>query len=427
MMKNRCLPVCLAALLILCAGIASADFNEKNWEHYAPIMLPAEGELPKLGIVQLNPWMFTAKSQNRPLADLRVITEDRAEVPYALVSTRAETRREERSLQLVNLSLTERKETFAEALVDLKGGMYNEIDIQTDDKDFTRQVTLQGSNDGKSWNTIRANAAIFDYADQDQQRFRHTKITISPSTYKNLRVLINNEALPPLKVKGLRVFYTRRDAGREWTFAGEIRTTEVDAERKATVLTVSAPNAARTKELQLETFDKNFKRRVEVYVQKNGKDWVKSGEDTIFSIDTDRMRESKLTVAVPELAATEIRLVIKNYDSPPIAINRVQFVSTAQELVFKIDGRKKYFLFWGNPFAKAPTYDLTDLIARVDLKQIATYSLGGQTKNPDFVGHDQQIPWTERYKYLLYGIVILLIGGLVAFQYKVLKKSAGGE
>lgn len=424
MKKNKCI-ILLGLIVSACcfAGGASADFNEKNWEHYAPIMLPAAGDLPKVGVVQLNPWMFAAKNQNRPLADLRVITDDRREVPYALVTARAETRREERQLQLANISLTDRKETFAEASVDLKGGMYNEIDIQTDDRDFTRQVTVQGSNDGKTWNTIRSNAAIFDYADQDQQRYRHTKVTINPSTFKNLRILINNESQPPLKIKGLRVFYTRRDAGREWTFPGQITKTEADAQRKATVLMVAAPNAAKTRELQLETSDRNFKRRVEVYVQQNGKDWVKWGEDTIFSIETERIRETKLTVSIPELSAADVRLVIRNYDSPPITITRVQFVSTAQELVFKIDGPKKYYLFWGNPLAQAPTYDLTDLIARMDVKQLATYHLGGQTKNPDFAGHDHQLPWTERYKYLLYGVVLVLIGGLVAFQYKVLKKS----
>ena len=41
--------------------------------------------------------------------------------------------------------------------------------------------------------------------------------------------------------------------------------------------------------------------------------------------------------------------------------------------------------------------------------------------NPKFVGYEKQLPLTERYKYLLYGIVIVAMALLIVLQYKVIK------
>jgi hypothetical protein len=90
-------------------------------------------------------------------------------------------------------------------------------------------------------------------------------------------------------------------------------------------------------------------------------------------------------------------------------------------MVFKVDGRQKYYIFWGNLQARIPQYDISQLIAKHNVGDIRIFTAGRQKMNPKFVGYEKQLPLTKRYKYLLYGIVIVAMALLIVLQYKVIK------
>ncbi len=48
--------------------------------------------------------------------------------------------------------------------------------------------------------------------------------------------------------------------------------------------------------------------------------------------------------------------------------------------------------------------------------------LGPVRENPSFAGQEARLPFSERYQFLFYGVVILAIAALLFMQYRVFKR-----
>lgn len=398
-----------------------ADFDERYWERYAEIYVPGEGQLPPLGGISLEPWLFEISETRTYLSDLRILTENKTEVPYQIVTRNPETKTEDLPVKMLNLSLTKQNETYFLGYIENPRVFYNEIDILTGDENFYRQVQVLGSMDGKGWNVIRGDAVIFSY--HREETIRHTKITFPDSNYRYIGVKIMNNNEKPLKIAGMKVFYQKTEPGIEVPISTWISKKEDDNKKRERIVLINLYSNFPARKINLATPDKNFQRKVEVFVKHGGKDWERWTDTVIFNFDTDKIKESNLDINIPEVFTKEIKLVIKNYDSPPINITGVSASGYRKDLIFKLEGRLKYYLFWGNPQAKTPQYDISELIARHGIKDIKIFHLEMQNKNPKFTSPEKRLPFTERYKYLLYGVVAVVILGLIFLQYAVIKRT----
>ena len=91
-------------------------------------------------------------------------------------------------------------------------------------------------------------------------------------------------------------------------------------------------------------------------------------------------------------------------------------------LVFKQRPERKLYLFWGNPQAAQPRYDLAGLIAKHKPEELPIAYLGQPHQNTRFAGNNARLPFTERYKYLLYVVVTMAIAALIFLQYRVIRR-----
>jgi hypothetical protein len=115
-------------------------------------------------------------------------------------------------------------------------------------------------------------------------------------------------------------------------------------------------------------------------------------------------------------------LVFRDFDSPPLAIAGVSGEGYSRLLVFKQQSGRKLYLFWGNPLAKIPQYDLSELVAKQKLEEIPVAYLSQVHPNAKFIGSKARMPFTERYKYLLCFVFLFVIAVLLFFQYRVFKR-----
>ncbi|TAN39533.1 MAG: DUF3999 family protein [Nitrospirae bacterium] len=408
---------------LLCSAVCSADFKEAYWENYAEIHLPASDPLPPLGGLMLDPSKFQGSGRGDTFSDIRVLTRDKAEVPYQIISRAPVTRTEAVPVHMKNLSLTPGNETLCIGQIEQAPVTYNVVEVLTADKGFFRQVSISGSMDGRQWNMIKPNGVVFDYVYSPEDAIRHVRIKIPDSTYPFLEIRIMNKQEAPLSVKGLSVSYVRTDPGSEEQVGAWLSSTEQDIKNRQSILMVSTSSLFPVGKIDLLTQEKNFRRKVEVFTRAGNGDWTKWAEDIIFSFQTDTVNEAKLQVLFPEIASRELKLVIRNYDSPPLAITGIRMSGHRRTLVFKLDARQRYFIFWGNPTARGPQYDIAELVSRHAIDAIPAFSVGPALKNPGFTDPSKRLPFTERFTYLIYGVVALLIFGLIAWQYRIIKKT----
>jgi hypothetical protein len=414
------------SLLMLClfsfGAQVQAEFDARYWEQYAEIDIPNIDSLPPLAGISLEPWLFEGTKPINSMSDLRILTDTKVEIPYQIVTRDQQTKSEELPVKVLNLSITKQNETYFVGYIDLPQVVYNELEIITPAENFYRQVQVLGSMDGKEWNQLRRKAVIFNY--HKEELIQHTTITFPDSVYKYLSVRIMNAPEKPLKILGLKVYYQQTEPGittpvNLWITKQEEKTLD-----RESIVFLNQNSYFPARKIKLETPDTNFQRRIEIYAKPgNSEDWQKLTETVIFNFDTDKIKAANLELYLPEVFTKELKLVIQNYDSPPIRISNVIGSSYRKDLIFKLDNKQKYYLFWGNPEAKTPQYDISELIVRHGVNDIPIYSLGMKKKNTGFIGLKQRLPFTERYKYLLYGIVVIVILGLILLQYSVIHSS----
>lgn len=411
----------LCSLIFLCgtAGLCST-FDERLWEKYAEfdhISVKGNGSLAG---VYLDPQLFGEVTAKTPFADLRIVTDRKEEVPWQIISRRPERLNEELQAQMQNLSRTEKGETWLELLIDKQPARVNAVEIITPETDFSRQVQVFGSPDGKSWNALRKDGVIFDM--NRGEKLRHTRITFPQSSFRYLALKIANGDAQPLTITGAKAFQENDSLGLTYTIQGKTEKSEINTSRKENSIAVRMSTIFPLDRLVIATTERNFQRTVEVQIKRGSGDWERWAEGKVFSFDTPTMHESQLSIDIPEVATRDFRLVFKNLDSPPLSVTGVNGEGYRRLLVFKQQTGQKLYLFWGNPLAQQPQYDLAGLIAKQKLDDLPMAYFSQPRPNTKFAGNNARLPFTERYKYLLYVVVTMAIAGLIFVQYRVFRR-----
>lgn len=411
----------LCALLILSATVGlCGTFDERLWETYAEIDISQIRDASGLAGLHLEPRQIGDVGAGIPFADLRVVTDQKEEVPFQIVSQRPERREEELAHRLQNLSRTGNGETWLELVLDGRAAAASAVEVMTPDTDFSRQVQVLGSPDGKNWNTLRKDGVIFDVS--RTEKLRHTRISFPQTGFRYLALKIADNGAQPLAISDVRVLQEGQSSGQTYTISAMIDQPEINASRQESSIVIRMKRVFPLDRLKLATAERNFQRRVEVQIKGRTGEWERWTTGTIFSIDSPTMHESQLVIDMPEVAAREFRLQFRNLDSPPLPVSTVNGEGFRRLLIFKQPDDRKLFLFWGNPLAQPPSYDLAGVIAKQELGRLPIARLGQARPNGKFAGNDARLPFTERYRHLLYFVVTLAIAGLVFLQYRVLRR-----
>jgi hypothetical protein len=406
-------------LLFGSAGLCS-PFDERLWEKYSEIEAASPRNKAGLAGVYLTPQQLGDVTAKTPFADLRVVTDRKQEVTWQIVSRKPEKLQVELPAQMRNLSHSEKRETWLELVVDRQDARANAVEVITPDTDFSRQVQVLGSPDGKTWNTLRKDGVIFDISRGEM--LRHTRITFPQASFRLLALKIANGDALPLTISAVKVLQESDSVGETYSIYGTPEKPEINASRQESSIIVHMNTVFPLDRIVIATTEHNFQRSVEVQVKRGSRDWERWSQGTIFSFETPTMHESKLAIDMPEIATKDFRLVFKNLDSPPLSVTSVTGECYRRLLVFKQPVEQKLYLFWGNPLAQQPQYDLAGLVAKQKMDDLPIYSLGNPHPNTKFAGNNARLPFTERYKSLLYVIVTLAIAGLIFLQYRVFSR-----
>jgi hypothetical protein len=410
----------LAGILLCASAVHCASFDERLWEKYAEVEPSPLRSHDGLAGVYLEPQELGDVTAKSPFSDLRMIIGRKEEVTYQIVARRPERRDEVLPAQLRNLSRTEKGETWLELLLDREDARASAVEIDTPDVDFSRQVQVLGSSDGKSWNTLRKDCVIFDI--NRGEKLRHTRIGFPQTSFRHLAIRISNAEAQPLTISAVKVLQNSETQGQTYSIYATAAKLESDASRKESNVVVRMNTVFPLDRLTIGTSDRNFQRFVLVQTRNSNGDWENWARGIIFNFDTQTMHESQLGIDMPEIATREFRLIFKDLDSPPLSVTSVTGAGYRRLLVYDQHPDRKLYLFWGNPRARQPLYDLAGLVARQNLDQLPIFKLSQARLNSKFAGSNARLPFSERYKYPLYLVVVLAIAGLILLQYRIFRR-----
>ena len=426
----RCGLYSVAVAVLLLAGALLpvpnvwADAPDGQWQFFKTIILPRDLPGGRLVEVTVDPEVY---AQAQPgLGDVRLTAtgaDGEREIPYQLLVEAGDQRRAAVPVEMRDLGHIPNDHTSFVLQVQSEGDLHSEVEIQTSSANFQRRVAVSASDDGETWRILEENGKIFHFSIPERgYSAGDTSVKYPSSSARFLRVQIFDEDQEPLAVHGAVVLFAETLEARRHHLPLDIVERTEDAERKQTVLLLRASHPGFPADsIKLDIPHRNFYREVALEGSCDSTYWIplQSGE-ILYDFDTPRFVGDDRELRFGESRYLYYRITVFNEDNPLLPVAQPVASGYARKVVFAADSGETHRLYYGNPEASAPSYELEKLFPYLDTGDLPVARLGGHEVNPAFGIPDAPsgvMPFTERYPWLLPGVVAaaaLLVGLFLA-------------
>ena len=412
MLKNSRLTVTvflLSTLVLFSTGVSTvfAAFSLSDWKYVKPIIIPTS--LQEAELVEFTPDDEVFAGAASGLDDLRIITANTDEVPYKLEIKRADKKRTPITVTLRDKGHVAGAYTTFIADLGREGILHNEIEFQSPTDNFRRTALVETSNNRQTWMNV-SEQTVYDFTVKERSfTTSDTSIRYPESTARYLRVKIDEEEGIPVEITRATVFHVEETGADEMSIRVTIQ--DIDQDREKGITTIDLDTGAAgipSHRLVIQTADVNFHRQVTIQASQDMKSWrtVLSKSD-IYVYDTAKFSGKDLAVSYPESTLRYLRIVIHDQDSPPLGIDGIDLWSLRRRIVFHAEPPQSYYLYYGNPDVRKPSYDIEKIFPYLETEDLLEARLGTQANNPDFV--EKESPVTERFPWLLPLVIALAV------------------
>jgi len=408
-------PLCLCGLLSMVRP-AFAEFVKAQWQFSKPV----EASAPSDGYLRVSIDGEVYRHSQRSLSDLRLVDDQGKEVAYSIHAQRESTIEESYEPKIFNRAVL--LGSYSTLTLDLEQEVEsNTLVVRTSSRNFKRRVEIAGSNDRKQWFVLKADGYIFDFS--GDQKIHLTTIKYPDSKYRYLQVKVWNAKEEPLTIEGASLSRVKITPARRAIRSVSLHSRDEDAKLKVTtcVLDLSYDNLP-ADFLMIDTSEENFYRTVEIQGSNELKTWNSPQKGEFYHFKTEKYAVEKKTLRFPEMRFRYLRLVLHNYDDPPLKLAAFEVQSVEEDLVCRTEPDRRYFLYYGNLHASAPSYDFQRLKNYLDVETIPRVPLGVETENDSYRPYVPKQPWTERQPVLFWSVLILMVFGLGAYIVKLMMK-----
>jgi hypothetical protein len=374
--------------------LTGAEANAERVSQWFDFLVPAE----VFGAARLD------------LGDLRLYDATDKEIAYALRVREA--KYTDRELTAREFNRATGPNDSSEVSLDLgeEPPEHNEIDLRLPGENFRRHARLDASDDGEEWRKL-VEGDLFSFHVGDKE-LHDLRLAYSPSRFRYLRLHVERDTevdKEPVEIPAVTVHYRVE-------LPGEYVNIGTTVSPRDAVRAPQGPGSAWIVDLGVDRFPCE---RLEVNVSdaEFARDYVveaggPAGSDRPFvgvaSGQWGRRageRREPLVAHFTEQSCARLRLVVTDYSNPPLSLESCQVFGAARQIVLprpeSLAGPLR--LYYGNPLAEPPHYDLErNLAANLEPKPVRL-SPGAAQANPDYV--PELKPLTERVPWLIYAVL----------------------
>ena len=406
---RHCCPAARIHLLLLTAAVAFADFTPSAWQYRKPI----HPEVRPANSVRIDRDVYFIARED--LADLRIV-HGVEEVPYLIVTSTSQVKEQEVPATMQDRAVTA---TGVEAVMVFGRVVpHNRLTILSGVTNFRHKVQLYSSADGREWALIKKDAYLFDFT-ADEHHASLLTIDYPTSTRRFLKVVIEG-AKDPAILSGASVLL-REERPAVWQEMAKFANPASleDDKRHATSydLDFGAAGAPRDRVI-LTIADPAFHRSAATEWSDNAKDCISDGFGTVYRTEGSE----SLQVPAGSRRSRYLRVTLYHGDDKPLKLTSVSVESIARNVIFPSPATGEYWLYFGNPSARAPSYDLAMVLAKGTLDNAVSVTADGRQENPGYKPPDPPVkPMSERYPGLLYGVLGVAVLGLGYFTLRFMQ------
>ncbi len=380
-----------------------ADFALTDWKFFKEVVVPPSVNEATLVEAILDREVFQESIPGE--TDLRLIAGDGTEVPYKLVILNGRSEREPVPVKIRDVGYVPGEYSGLVADLGNGGRTHNEVEVTVIGSNFRRNVQVEASSDGETWAVIREGAEIYDFTSSDSKfNARRVKVGYPESAARYVRVRVFGDGSEQLTINGATFFLNNEIPARASTYTPATVSSSEDEETGASLHVVDmGTSGVPVTRLSFQDGLTNFYRTVGIEGSVDGEGWSRLGGGEIYSFDTARFTGSRLWVEFPESSTRYFRMRVENADDTPVTFTGFTLRSIDRKLLFQAEPGATYSLYYGNPEATAPVYDLERILPYLETNDLPLASLSAQRTNEYFdeSAGQARLPLTERLPWLL--------------------------
>ena len=330
--------------------------------------------------------------------DLRLVDENGREVPYLLDWTSereglATWRVDVKDVRRESEEAREASAVRSQWTLDLRElRTFTDLALRVPDVAFAWHVRVEASGDGREFDVIHPDAALFDQT-WNNERVRRTEIRFeAPVTARYLRITARSASdSRSLEIEGASVTLRRRLKGDAWSLnvTADKAAAPGGSGTGATRYRLNASSLLPFDEVEIVCDDRAFSRRARL-VEESGaagkRTETRLGEGSIFRLRASDAIIAGESVRVPVRSGDggDLFLEIDDAGSPPLRGLRVRLHGSRVRLVFPVSSRS-LTLYYGNEGTRTPAYDLEGLRPRLaQAMGTGAAEIGPEEANPLF-------------------------------------------
>lgn len=409
--------IIFVVIFLFSATSCLANFDISKWKYYKDISSTG-GNLSR---VTLDDEVFS--NATRDLFDVRIVDRENREVPFKFVSGKESFKSDRVPVKMINNSYISGENS--QVILDLgtSGSLVNNLTVNTVSENFQRNVKVYGSNDMTAWNTLKDDGYIYDFTDKKANfKSQNTQIKFPDSAYHYIKIEIVDDSGNPVRINSVETSDTTEEDVRGYERHPQFKSNERVDKKITEIIADLRVNGIPTNKISIESKNVNFNRAILVYSSndENANNWDYLGQGYVFRYNTPKFVGENMAVSFPETNKRFIKLEVINKDDAPLSISDVVIFSIFREIIFQANTSENYRLFYGNPKADYPQYDLEKYFQYLEPDKAVEAKITSQKDNPSYV--PEKAPLTERIPYLLSGILTITSLFLIFLVFKFLKK-----
>lgn len=363
----------IVALCCACSGFAAT--LPADWQKAQRMEVPAPG------LVKISLPTETLDAARPALEDLRLYDENGNELPYFIERPKPASRLTQSGQSfLVSLNANNTVITFDTGLAQ----PIDAVTLESPATDFIKSVNVEGSPDGRQWQTLGQGQPVFRQPNGAAQ----LGLAIPAGVWRSLRLTVDDRRSSPIPFTGARVHAAAIEPTPGESFPINIASRHENPGETRLTLSLGAANLDLTS-LHIETGEPLFTREVTLAVPQITEDSICEqtlAQDSIYRVALEgQPAVADLAVAVDrQVRSRELVLLIRNNDSPPLPVDSVRAERRPVYLVFLARYAGVHHVLTGNAHCVAPRYDLAALGSNLKAVPVSTVKFSPLLDNPGF-------------------------------------------
>lgn len=244
------------------------------------------------------------------------------------------------------------------------------------------------------------------------------------STFKFVRVAVpHDKDKEPVELKDLEIFKMVKIGADEESYGSSLIKIQPDVDDKSVenIFDFKYKNISFSR-IDINTDQSNFFRKVEVEGSNDLKTWKNLAGGVIFSISVDEETERNTTINIGDVKCRYIKVKVFNGDNRAIKIISAKGYGLKKYLVIMPEKNIQYELLYGNPGAKAVSYDINAVIRGKSIDSFGKGALSNEARNDKYEPYKVRKPWTEDKPYILWIAMCIIIFGMIFLGSKVIRR-----